>query len=322
MFLRWYFGSLLYLISVTAYSFYQINIDGNITPCEKTDFAENCSQLEDLFYLPFNAPSESEFRAATINKKYGSLTIDGDLSDWKANERINLPLDRPPYLASGEILYGKYVTAPEPSYVIALKSSQAAIGNNTSFYLNIDKDAKTGYQVWDQYLGAEYYVNIIDNGENKSQPNLYNSQSEWKGSLIHAYNADRSVIELVIPIASMPSASAIEAVGMLIDINDTVFFFPGNYPSGGQFTIVNVPEVLPVRTDFSKRVGIVFSNSTLKNFYHKKAYSQLFMSLQHQAMMAGIPFDLLSESDLTDLNKLVNYDALIFLILLMSKNLI
>ncbi len=305
MLVKWYLGSVLYLISIAAYPSYQVNIDGNIIACEKTYLA--CSQLEDLFDLPFNAASESKFRAATINQ-YDTITIDGNLSDWKASERINLPLNRPPYLASGEILYGKYVNTPEPSYVIALQSNTTAIANNTTFWLNIDKDVKTGYQVWDQYGGAEYYVNILDN-----KPNLYNDKFEWKGALIHyAYNEDRSIIEFVIPIASIPSASAIEEVGMLIDINDTVFFFPGNYPSGGQFTIVNVPEVLPVRTDFSKRVGIVFSNSTLKNFYHNKAYSQLFMSLQHQAMMAGIPFDLLSESDLTDLNKLVNYDALIF----------
>jgi serralysin len=308
-------GSLLYLISLAAYSNNQINIDGKTTDCQTTHFADKCNQVDDWFDLPFEAPSKQvSFREATVNK-YDSITIDGDLSDWKASERINLPLNRPPYLASDEVLYGKYVTAPEPAYVIGLKSTQAAIGNNTTFWLNIDKDANTGYQVWDQYGGAEYYVNVTDdpnNAENKNQPNLYNDKFEWKGSLIHAYNADRSVIEFVIPIASMPSASAIEQVGMLIDINDTVVFFPGNYPSGGQFTIVNVPEVLPVRTDFSKRVGIVFSNSTLKNFYHNKAYSQLFMSLQHQAMMAGIPFDLLSESDLTDLSKLVNYDALIF----------
>jgi hypothetical protein len=300
------------MISVTAYPSYQINIDGNITPCEKTDFAEKCNELEEFFNLPFDIPAKAvSFRAATSNK-YDTITIDGDLSDWKANERINLPLDRPPYLASEDILYGKYVNTPEPSYVIALKSTKAAIGNKTTFWLNIDKDAKTGKQVWDQYGGAEYFVNITDNGDNKNEPNLYNEKGDWKGSLIYAYNADRSIIEFVIPIASMPSASAIEQVGMLIDINDTVVFFPGNYPSGGQFTIVNTPEVLPVRTDFSKRVGIVFGNSTSTNFYNLKAYSQLFMSLQHQAMMAGIPFDLLSESDLTDLNKLVNYDALIF----------
>ncbi len=309
---QWYLGGLLYIISIAAYPSYQINIDGNITPCEKTDFAEKCQELEDFFNLPFDIPAKSvSFRAATIHK-YDTITIDGDLSDWKANERINLPLDRPPYLASEDILYGKYVNTPEPSYVIALKSSQVAIGNDTTFWLNIDKDAKTGKQVWDQYGGAEYFVNITDNGENKNEPNLYNEKGDWKDSLIYAYNADHSIIEFVIPIASMPSALAIEAVGMLIDINDDIVFFPGNYPSGGQFTIVNTPEVLPVRTDFSKRVGIVFGNSTATNFYNLKAYSQLFMSLQHQAMMAGIPFDLLSESDLTDLSKLVNYDALIF----------
>jgi hypothetical protein len=36
------------------------------------------------------------------------------------------------------------------------------------------------------------------------------------------------------------------------------------------------------------------------------------MSLQHQSMMAGIPFDLISESDLTDISNIVNYDVLVF----------
>src|SRR3546814_14954977 len=36
------------------------------------------------------------------------------------------------------------------------------------------------------------------------------------------------------------------------------------------------------------------------------------MSVQAQAIQAGIPFDILTEADLTDLNKLSHYDALVF----------
>src|ERR1700712_5485684 len=36
------------------------------------------------------------------------------------------------------------------------------------------------------------------------------------------------------------------------------------------------------------------------------------MAVQSQAMQAGISFDLLNESDLTNLAKLANYDALVF----------
>ena len=68
---------------------------------------------------------------------------------------------------------------------------------------------------------------------------------------------------------------------------------------------------LPPRTNFHKRIGIVYSDTSAKRFYDKFAYSELFMAMQHQAMMAGIPFDLLSEDDLVDVANLVNYDALL-----------
>ena len=60
-----------------------------------------------------------------------------------------------------------------------------------------------------------------------------------------------------------------------------------------------------------KRVAIVFSQETADNFFDPFAYSQLFAAAQHQTMMAGIPFDVLSASDLTDAQLLLGYDALI-----------
>ena len=40
-------------------------------------------------------------------------------------------------------------------------------------------------------------------------------------------------------------------------------------------------------------------------------YSQLFLTLQHQCMMAGIPYDLLNADALTDVTNIVGYDALV-----------
>ncbi|MDH5394130.1 MAG: polysaccharide deacetylase family protein, partial [Gammaproteobacteria bacterium] len=60
-----------------------------------------------------------------------------------------------------------------------------------------------------------------------------------------------------------------------------------------------------------KRVGIVYSEPSANLFYDKFAYSQLFMAMQHQAMMAGIPYDLLTEDDLTSVANLTAYDALL-----------
>ena len=51
------------------------------------------------------------------------------------------------------------------------------------------------------------------------------------------------------------------------------------------------------------RIGIVYSETSAKLAYSEDIYSKLFMAAQTQAMMAGIPFDILSEADLTDINK-------------------
>jgi len=61
----------------------------------------------------------------------------------------------------------------------------------------------------------------------------------------------------------------------------------------------------------NKRVGIVYSEASANLFYDKFAYTQLFMAMQHQAMMAGVPYDLLSENDLTRATNLTKYDALL-----------
>jgi len=51
-------------------------------------------------------------------------------------------------------------------------------------------------------------------------------------------------------------------------------------------------------TEESRRVAIVHSKPSRDNFYDPFAYNQLFAAVQHQSMMAGVPFDLLDELDL------------------------
>ena len=240
--------------------------------------------------------------------QYGNIIIDGDLSDWSINDRINLPLNIPPYLATGDELYGKYVAAPTPTYIIALKSTETTLGPNTTFWLNTDQNAATGYLIWGAYGGAEYFVNLYSD----ATPHLYNKDFGWVSSLNHAYSSDQRIIEIAIPAASLGSESGSQSIDILGDINDSHFLFPQDYASGGQYTLLASSLALPPRTDSSKRVGIIYGEATKNNFYGEKFYSQLFMSLQHQTMMAGVAFDLLSEDDLTDINNLVNYDALIF----------
>ena len=249
------------------------------------------------------------YAQATTNPQYEGIVIDGNLSDWSPSDRLNLPNNAPPYLATGDELYGKYVATPSPTYLVAIRSTGVAIGPNTTLWLNTDQNAATGYQIWGAYGGAEYAVNI----HTDSIPHLYDQiLSPVQGPLIHAYSADQRVLELAIPAEALPPLTPPQAINILGDINDTALLFPEDFLDGGQYLIATAPEALPPRTDFSRRVGIVFSETTQKMFYDEKAYSQLFMSVQHQAMMAGIPYDLISEDKLTDIANVVNYDALIF----------
>ena len=68
------------------------------------------------------------------------------------------------------------------------------------------------------------------------------------------------------------------------------------------------------------QLAIVYSKTTEKNFWTPKAYAQLFMSVQSQAMMAGLPYDLLNEDDLLDINKISHYKTLVFPLFSYVKN--
>ncbi len=242
---------------------------------------------------------------------FANITIDGDISDWEMLDQINLPVDLPPSLYHGDKVYAKYSTSPENEYIFAIKTAGTQIGANTTFWLNTDNDVNSGFKVWGSYGGAEFFVNI-DSSDNL--PYLYDKDGAFvTGPLEHSYNTDRSVIEIVVPASYIGNPQ--NGIGVIGDINDQTFF-PENYASG-ELKVSNTPLNLPPRTDFSKRVGIVYSQTSKNYFYDtnlaiQKAYSQLFMTMQHHAMMAGVPFDLLSEDDLTDISKLVNYDVLIF----------
>jgi serralysin len=85
-------------------------------------------------------------------------------------------------------------------------------------------------------------------------------------------------------------------------------FLMGDYANNR----LNVSSTIPTRSNPNRRIAIVYSETSASNFFDKKAYNQLFATAQSQAISAGIPFDLITESDLKNLDKLVNYDALVF----------
>ncbi len=239
-----------------------------------------------------------------IKNTFDDIILDGNLNDWTENFRLDfLPATGLP----GYALYGKYAG---DAYVFAIASDTEVIGENTTLWLNTDGDRETGYQIFGYAGGVEYFVNFNSTIDG-IVPVLY--QVDSSGNIIdsgqvleYSFNEDNQVVEFAIPSSFLNNSQEIE---ILADINNQSFL-PNNY-SIRPYSISAVND-LPSRTDFSKTIGIVFSETTAQHFFDYKAYTQLFLSMQYQAMQAGIPFDILTEDDLTDINNIVNYDALVF----------
>ena len=221
------------------------------------------------------------------------IAIDGRLDDWTLADRI----DRRE--TSGYELYGK---SDGGDFVFAMKAP-VAIGANTTAWLNTDRNTATGHQIFGFAGGAEYNVNIGADGA----VSLYSGaagQTLVQAGLQAAWSADRTVLEFRVPKAAIGNPQAIDT---LFDVNDAIFL-PGSYSAPG-FTVFNDTGIV---ADPSQRIAIVYSETTAKNYFSTTAYSQLFMAAQSQAMQAGVPFDILTEADLTSLSTLAKYDTIVF----------
>ncbi|WP_052055671.1 polysaccharide deacetylase family protein [Myxosarcina sp. GI1] len=240
-----------------------------------------------------------------LNAAYGNITLDGNLSDWTQSDRLDY---LPGTGQAGYEIYGKLI---EDAYVFAIKSDSTAIGAGTTVWLNSDRNNSTGYQIWGSLGGAEYNVNFFSD----NKPYLYTGAAgeNYVGALNSAASDNGKIVEFAIPVSQLNGASG--AIDVLIDVNNQVFL-PGSYDAQ-KYSIFG-DKSLPTRTDESKKIGIVYSQATADQFFgldtdiNRTAYSQLFMSIQEEAIMSGVPFDLLTEEDLKDINKLANYDTLVF----------
>jgi serralysin len=227
----------------------------------------------------------------------GELTLDGSLSDWTAADR----LEKPGNGVDGYEVYGRVVG---DDYVFAIKS-EIAIGANTTVWFNVDQDTTTGYRIWGFAGGAEYNLNFAANG----QPALYTGaagETLVQAAVPTGISADGKIVEFAVSKSALGGASG--NIDVMIDVNDQVFL-PGDY--GNPYTLRDTSN-LPPRADDGVKVAIVYSETSAAQFYDLTNYSHLFMAAQYQATMAGVPFDVLSEADLTDIAKLANYDAIIF----------
>ncbi|UZW56245.1 cadherin domain-containing protein [Sphingobium sp. JS3065] len=224
-----------------------------------------------------------------------SVNIDGSLDDWFATDRID------DNSAPG---YQVYATLDNDAFVFAL-TAPVAIGMDTTVWLNTDGKTATGYQIFGFAGGAEYNINFAADGS----VNLYTGgagETLVLGGLQAAWSADRTTVEFRLPTSAVGNPAAMYSYYDINNLSNS--FMPSNYQSA-PFTVFNQTSATQAP---DMRIGIVFSQTTADAYFSPTAYSQLFMSAQSQAIQAGIPFDILTEADLTDLNKLSLYDALVF----------
>ena len=239
-----------------------------------------------------------------------TITLDGQLTDWTNIDRLDFGMTG----LNGSKVYGRFV---DGTYHFAIESSTVSIGADSTMWLNTDKNTATGYSFWDLAIGADYKVEFEADGLG-GPPGIAlfagrdGAPVLVEGGVSFARSADGKFVELAIEKAKIGNSTS---VSTLIDLNvgseqgsDDVFL-PGAY-SQAPFTLTDQPP--PVRTDTNLKVAIVFSETSAAKYFSATAYSQLIMAAQSQATAAGIPFDILTEADLTDLSTVINYDALIF----------
>jgi serralysin len=221
------------------------------------------------------------------------ITVDGNVSEWAASQRIDY----------GDLLgYSLYAQAQGTSFDFAL-NAPIVIGANTTVWFNTDMNAATGYQIFGTSGGAEFNLNIKADGTAA----LYTGaagQTLVLDNIQLAYSTDHLSIEFAIPKTALGSPSA---VGAMYDVNDNPLALgPVNY-SAQPYVVYQDLSVVPTH-----RVAIVYSGTSAALYFSPTAYSDLFMAAQNQARMAGVSYDVIDESQLTNINNLVGYDALIF----------
>jgi hypothetical protein len=147
------------------------------------------------------------------------ITIDGSLSDWTAPFR----LDTVPDGVTGYALYGRFNNL---NYNFAI-SSQVAITDGTTLWLNTDGNTATGYLVFGTAVGAEYNINIVG-----GLPYLYTGAAAEvfvTGPLTHAYSGDSKILEVAVPKTTIGNPASLR---VFIDVNNAIFL-PNDYTMPG-----------------------------------------------------------------------------------------
>jgi Ca2+-binding RTX toxin-like protein len=251
------------------------------------------------------------------------ITLDGQFTDWPAADLVMTPGNT----VAGYKVYGALLNDATlgNNYVVGINATIATdpvIAANTNIYLNTDQNAATGYTPFGS-VGAEYYVQFSTvNGQ--LQPFLYSvtsagvaTQLNGGAPLNYGISSNGESVEIAVPQALLTPTGGVapKSINFMSLINGATGL-PSDFASNPQYTITDPSTLVPVDHTI-KKVGIVYSATTAALYFGgspagQTAYSDLFMTAQHQAEAAGVSYDILTEADLTNVAKLAQYSALIF----------
>ena len=149
------------------------------------------------------------------------------------------------------------------------------------------------------------------------EPFLYSVSSTGATALLnggapldYGFSSNGESLEVAIPQALLtPAGGAAPTSINFVALNGSQGL-PSDLAGDPQYTITDTATLAAQAP--THKVAIVYSDTTAALYFSQTAYSDLFMAAQNQARMAGVSYDIIDESQLTNINNLIGYDAIIF----------
>jgi serralysin len=246
------------------------------------------------------------------------ITLDGTFSDWPAADIVTNPAN----VAAGYQIYGAFVNDATlgNTYVIGIDATAATdpvIGPGATIYLNTDQNDATGYDLSFANIGAEYEVQFAYGSNAALEPFLYSVTAAGVATplnggapLDYGLSSNGESVEIAIPQALLtPTGSTAPTSINFVALNGSQGL-PSDLAGDPEYTITDTA-TLAAQVPTHK-VAIVYSDTSAALYFSQTAYDDLFMAAQNQARMAGVQYDIIDESQLTNINNLIGYDAIIF----------
>jgi hypothetical protein len=187
----------------------------------------------------------------------GTITIDGNFTDWVPAELITTPSNA----VSGYSLFGTVVNNTYYIGIEATGTTDPVIGAGTSIWLNTDQNTATGYTPFGS-IGADYNITYVGGSfylyTGAAGQNLVSATP-----LTAALSADGKSLEIAIPRSVLTTGTIaptnINIAGWIDTGTASAVYLPGDYTKP-EYTITD-PATLQARTPTHK-VAIVYSDTS------------------------------------------------------------